>query len=118
MAIAISMLNGGIGCIQPEGKLVGGPETDELRSTVNDLVEKSTSKIVIDLSKVLYINSTGIGALVAIHTTYRRRQWRVVLCGLNAAVLTILTITNLAMVFEAYGDRNEAVAHLAEGPTS
>ncbi len=118
MAIAITVLNGGIGFIEPEGKLVGGQETDDLRGAVTMLVEKDVRKLVIDLSKVSFLNSTGIGALVAIHTSYRRKEWRVVLCGLNPSVWSVLTITNLVMVFESYGTRDDAVTHLMEGPAA
>ena len=118
MAMAITVLNGGIGFIEPEGKLVGGQETDDLRGAVNMLVDKKVTKLVIDLSNVQYLNSTGIGALVSIHTTYRRREWKAVLCGLNASVLSILTITNLAMVFESYGSRDDALTHLTEEPAA
>ncbi len=118
MAIAATILSGEIGCIEPEGRLVGGDETDELRATVNRLVESNIRKLIVDLSRVKFMNSTGIGALVSIHTTYRRREWKAVLCGLNPSVLSILTITNLAMVFEVYGTRDDALSHLAEEPVA
>ena len=116
MAIEITILSGGIGCIQPEGRLVGGDETDDLRHAAAMLEGKDIQRLVIDLTKVTFINSVGIGVLVSIHTTYVRREWHAVVCGLNPSLLNIFTITNLAMVFEVYGTRDDALLHLTEEP--
>ena len=69
-----SAANGEIVILEPKGSLVGGEETDELRSEVNKLIEKGNKKLVVDLSKVTYMNSTAIGTLVAAHTSYANRQ--------------------------------------------
>ena len=54
--------NGEILIIEPKGALVGGEETDELRNAVAESIEKGNKKLIVDLGKVTYMNSTAIGA--------------------------------------------------------
>ncbi len=104
-----STLEGGIGLIEVKGSLVGGEETDDLRRAVAGFVEKEYGKLIIDLSKVTYLNSTAIGVLVAAHTTYSRRGWKIKLCGINKNINNIFVITKLTLVFDVHDTREDAV---------
>jgi anti-sigma B factor antagonist len=113
MAVKSTTLQSGrIGVIEVKGSLVGGDETDELRSAVSDFVEQGNKALVIDLSKVDYLNSTAIGVLVSAHTTYSRNGGRVRLCGINKNINNIFVITKLTMVFDVSDTREEAVKKL------
>jgi anti-sigma B factor antagonist len=109
MAIKTSTLDGGIGLIEPKGAIVGGDETVELRQAIADFVERNYEKLVIDLSKVTFLNSTGIGVLVSAQTTYAKKGWKVKLCGVNKNIDSIFVITKLTLVFDVSGTREEAV---------
>lgn len=110
MAIKTTTLQSGkIGVIEVKGSLVGGEETDELRNAVADFVEQGNKKLVIDLSKVTYLNSTAIGVLVQAHTTYSKNKGRVKLCGINKSINNIFVITKLTMVFDVAEAREDAV---------
>lgn len=100
MAVKTSTLNSGIGLIEVKGSLVGGDETIELRQAVAGFVDRDYQKLIIDLSRVTYLNSTAIGILVSAHTTYSRKGWKVKLCGLNANISNIFVITKLTLVFD------------------
>ncbi|HTY01499.1 MAG TPA: STAS domain-containing protein, partial [Bacteroidota bacterium] len=69
MSTKVTSLENGIGLIEPKGNLVGGDETVEIRQAVAGFVDRNYQKLVIDLSKVNYVNSTAIGILVSSHTT-------------------------------------------------
>jgi anti-sigma B factor antagonist len=99
----------GIGLIEVKGSLVGGDETVELRQAVAGFVDREYQKLLIDLSKVEYLNSTAIGVLVSAHTTYSKKGWHVKLCGLNKNVKNIFVITKLTLVFEVFDTREDAV---------
>jgi anti-sigma B factor antagonist len=115
MAVKTSTVQSGtIGVIEVKGSLVGGEETDELRSAVADFVEQGNKKLAIDLSKVTYLNSTAIGVLVSAHTTYSRNGGKVKLCGINKNINNIFVITKLTMVFEVCETRDDAVALLSK----
>jgi anti-sigma B factor antagonist len=68
---------------------------------------------VIDLGKVEYINSTGIGVLVSGYTSYSKRGWHVKLCGLNKNINNIFVITKLTLVFEVFDTREDAIKSFA-----
>jgi anti-sigma B factor antagonist len=116
MAIKTTTLQSGkIGVIEVKGSLVGGEETDELRNAVADFVEQGNKKLIIDLAKVTYLNSTAIGVLVQAHTTYSRNKGLVTLCGINKSINNIFVITKLTMVFHVVETREEAVQAFENG---
>ena len=94
---------------EPRGSLIGGQETDELKSKAKELVEKGTRKLVIDLGGVNYINSTGIGVLVSIHSSYSAAKGRVKLCNMARGVQNVFVITKLTSVFDVEETRDAAV---------
>ena len=51
------------------GKLMGGSETSDIRDKVYSLISDNITNVVIDLKKVKWINSSGLGALMACHTS-------------------------------------------------
>jgi len=110
MAIKTTTLQSGtIGVLEVKGSLIGGEETDELRAAIADFVEQGNKKLVIDLGKVTYLNSTAIGVLVSAHTTYTRNKGQVKLSGINQNINNIFVISKLTMVFDVCETRDEAV---------
>jgi anti-sigma B factor antagonist len=110
MAVKTTTLQSGtIGVIEVKGSLVGGEETDELRRHVLDMVEQGNKKLIIDLSKVTYLNSTAIGVLVSAHTTYSKNKGQVRLCGINKNINNIFVITKLTLVFQVSETREDAI---------
>jgi anti-anti-sigma factor len=115
MAVKSTTLQSGkIGVIEVKGSLIGGEETDELRNAVADFVEQGTKKLIIDLNKVTYLNSTAIGVLVSAHTTFSKNKGHVKLCGINKNINNIFVITKLTLVFDVSESRDEAVAALSK----
>ena len=109
MAGKVSTLENGIGLVEPKGNLVGGDETVEIRQAVAGFIDRGDQKLIVDLSKVNYINSTAIGVLVSAHTSYARKGWQIKLCGLNANINNVFVITKLTLVFDVYDTREEAI---------
>jgi anti-sigma B factor antagonist len=98
-----------VGLIEVSGSLVGGDETVEVRQAIAGFVERKYEKLLIDLSKVTYLNSTAIGVLVSAQTTYTRNGWQIKLCGLNKNIENIFVITKLTLVFDVRDSREEAL---------
>lgn len=99
-----------IAVLEPRGSLIGGEETDELKAKAKDLLEQGNRKMVLDLGGVTYINSSGIGALVNIHTLYQKAEGKVKLCNVAKGVENVFVITKLTSVFDVEEDRNTAIA--------
>jgi anti-sigma B factor antagonist len=113
VSVHTSTLDGGIGLIEAKGSLVGGDETVELRQAIAGFVDREYQKLIIDLSKVTYLNSTAIGVLVSAHTTYTRKGWKVKMCGLNASINNIFVITKLTLVFDVHESQKDAIKSFA-----
>jgi anti-sigma B factor antagonist len=79
------------------------------RARIHELVDRGDVKIVLDLADVNYIDSSGIGMLVAKVKTVRERHGDIKLARLTSRTQTILASLKLAMVFEILDDEAAAV---------
>ncbi|MCU0411266.1 MAG: STAS domain-containing protein [Bacteroidetes bacterium] len=111
MATKLTTLdNVNIAVLEPRGSLIGGEETDELKAKAKDLLDQGNRKLVLDLGGVTYINSSGIGALVNIHTMFQKAEGKIKLCNVAKGVENVFVITKLTSVFDVEEDRNMAIA--------
>ena len=102
-------VSGKIGVIEIKGSLVGDKETDQFRDSVNDFIEQGNKCLVVNLGKVNYMNSSGIGALISAHTTYSKNGGVVKLAGLSNNVQNLLVVTKLIDIFDVYDSVDEAI---------
>ena len=105
-----TMFNLDVAILEPRGSLIGGEETDDIKSKCRDLLEQGNRKLVIDLKNVSYLNSTGIGTLVAIHTMYKNSQGGIRLCNIGESIQNVFVITKLMSVFDVDETRKAAIA--------
>jgi anti-sigma B factor antagonist len=101
-----------IALLEPRGSLIGGEETDELKAKAKDLVEQGNKKLILDLGSITYINSSGIGALVSIHSMYQKMSGKIKLCNVAKGVQNVFVITKLTGVFDVEEDREQAINSL------
>lgn len=90
-----------------DGRIVFGEETGLLHHAVKDALADNKA-LVLNLAKVRYIDSSGVGELVGLFTSARKAGARMVLAGLTERVRDVLQITKLAMVFEIYDSVEDA----------
>jgi anti-sigma B factor antagonist len=110
MATKVTTLNNlDVAILEPRGSLIGGEETDEFKAKAKDLIEQGNKKLVLDLGGITYINSTGIGALVGIHSAYQKVQGKIRLCNVAKGVQNVFVITKLTGVFDVEEDREQAI---------
>jgi anti-sigma B factor antagonist len=79
------------------------------RAKIHELVDRGDVKIVVDLAAVNYIDSSGIGMLVAKVKTVRERHGDIKLARLTSRTQTLLASLRLALVFETLEDEAAAV---------
>ena len=106
---ATTTRNGTIGLIEVRGSLIGDGDTDQLRSAVADFLEQGIVRLVINLQKVNYLNSSGIGAIIAAHASYKKNAGEVKVSGVSGNVQNLLAVTKLIDIFDVYDTPNEAV---------
>jgi len=95
------------------GRITLGEETERLRTKVRQLIEAGRRKILLDLKEVSYIDSVGLGTLIASYTSARKEGGEVKLLHLPAGVHHLLQITRLSTVFDIYDDLDAACRSFA-----
>jgi anti-sigma B factor antagonist len=91
------------------GRIVLGDEIGTLRQTVHDLVSQGKKKIILNLAMVDYIDSSGVGELVASYTAVRNAGGELKLLNLTSKVQDLLYVTKLYTVFDIKDDEFTAV---------
>ena len=104
---------GDVTVVDVSGRVTLGEGSSTIRETLRDLTAKGNRKILLNLSAVSYIDSTGIGELVAGFTSAANAGGTVKLLGLTKHVKDVLMISKLYTVFEAHDDEATAVASFA-----
>jgi anti-sigma B factor antagonist len=99
----------GITILDLKGRITVGPEASALRERVAALTAAGGSNLVLEMTAVDYIDSTGLGALVMCATSLRRNGGNVKLVGVNRRNIELLVMTKLATVFEIFTDEQDAV---------
>ncbi|MGD1048466.1 MAG: STAS domain-containing protein [Candidatus Krumholzibacteriaceae bacterium] len=100
----------GITVLDVMGEMYGGPENMELVNTVTELAKEKKHDLVVNLSKVKWISSTGLGILVSARSRFAKEGGVVKLCQPNSRVLDILMVTRLNMIFDVFSTEEEALA--------
>ena len=93
-----------------QGDLIGSPDSQELRDLVNNSISKNKILCAVDLSKVRFINSSGIGVLVSLLTKFRNRGGEMVLINPSEQIRKLLIITKLNNIF-TITETDEAAAN-------
>ncbi len=100
----------GVTVLELSGKIMGGPDHDLFQGHVRGLVEAGQVDLLLDMSDVDWVNSTGLGILVSGFTTIRKNNGRMKICKVSRRVDDILIVSGLKKVFEVYETRDEAMA--------
>ena len=93
----------------PKGKSMGGPDATLLHDKLHNFIDQNKKKIIIDLSKVELMNSTGLGILISGLTTMKNNGGELKLAAVTEKIQSLLTITKLITVFENYDTVDQAV---------
>jgi anti-sigma B factor antagonist len=100
----------GIGVVGLDGRVVLGDESNALREQVKKMLAAGKKKIVLNMDNVTYIDSAGLGALVAAHHSARTQGASLKLSNLGSKFQEILQVTKLLTVFEVYDSEAAAIS--------
>jgi anti-anti-sigma factor len=98
-----------------KGKLTAGLGDQILRETVDELLAEDWKKILVNLSEVTFLDSAGVGELVAGLRTAARFGASLRILNTSERVHSTLFISKLLPIFEIYGDEREALAGFGAG---
>ena len=101
---------GDVAILDLDGEVRIGDSATALRSAIRELVSGDSKKILLNLAGVKYIDSSGIGELIANYTTVGRTGGQLKLLNLTEKVQDLLVITKLLTVFDVYDNEADALA--------
>lgn len=93
-----------------KGKAMGGPSATKFMDEIKSLIEKGKTNVVVDLSKVSFMNSSGLGMLITSMTSLRNAGGDLKICGASDRIESLLIVTKLITVFDHHKTLDEAVA--------
>ena len=111
-----TVTKGNVLVVQLSGALLFGEESSSLRSLVRDLLNQS-SHILLDLKGVSYIDSGGLGTLVALYASARKVGGEIKLARLGPRANEVMQITKLLTIFDVFDDVDAAVASFEQPAT-
>lgn len=91
--------------------LLSPVENQEIVDAVSNLIHEGKNNFIIDLSKLPYINSSGLSFLISILTRARSAGGEVVVCGFSENTKQLLLLTRLHNMFIVSADVEEAIEH-------
>ncbi len=101
--------NGSVTVLDLTGNIRLGEGNIELHNILRFLVEKGERKVLLNLAQVIYIDSSGLGELVAGYTTLQKSGGELKLLHLTERVNELMVITKLLTVFEVFDSEQEAI---------
>ena len=104
----------GVDVVWLDGRIVLGEETIVLREKVKRLLGEGKKKLVLDLKKVTFIDSSGLGALVAAHMSAKSTGATLRLCNLGSGASELLQLTRLVTIFEVSKSEADAVSSFSK----
>ncbi len=97
-----------------DGRIVLGEESNALREKIKTLVAEGKKKIVLNMDNITFIDSAGLGTLVASHHSAKAQGAGLKLCHLGTKFQEVLQITKLMTIFDVYNTEAEAVASFSK----
>jgi anti-sigma B factor antagonist len=104
---------GSIVVLDLKGRLVLGDGDRLLKDKVNSLIFEGQRQIVLNLGDLSFMDSAGLGELVAAHASVTKAGGRIKVANLTKRVSDLLTITKVVTVFDVYDSEAEALRSLA-----
>ena len=103
----------GVVVVDCAGRIVFGEESADLRDTLKMVISQS-NRVVLNLGGVSYVDSGGLGTLVAIYTTAHTAGCSIKLANLTQRIGDLLQVTKLLTVFQVYDSEEKAVESFLE----
>ncbi len=92
-----------------KGKVMGGPDAETFHSDIKSLIDQEKTNVIGDLSRVNFMNSSGLGIMITALTSLRNAGGDFKLCGASDRIESLLVVTKLITVFDHYKTLDEAV---------
>ncbi|HKB84879.1 MAG TPA: STAS domain-containing protein [Ignavibacteriaceae bacterium] len=95
--------------IELKGNVMGGEDTKEFNDLLHKLIDEGKKNIVVDLSDVKFMNSSGLGMMIGGLTTMKKAGGNLKLARVTEKIESLLIITKLITIFEFYDNVDDAI---------
>ncbi|MCZ6775102.1 MAG: STAS domain-containing protein [Ignavibacteria bacterium] len=106
--------HGPVSVIELEGNLMGGPDATTLNSKLHELIEAGKKNVVVDLGGVQFMNSSGLGQLIAGVRAMKSAGGDLKIANTSAKISALIKITKLTSIFETYDSVQKALESFKE----
>jgi|SRR5712671_3257014 len=100
----------GVVVVTLSGSVLGGPDATALNDALHRLTEKRKKRVVVDLTGVQSMNSSGLSMLITALATMKNAGGELKVAGASKKIESLLTITKLSRVFELHPSVRKAVS--------
>ena len=107
-------MKGDVLVITLSGKVIGGPELMEVKSVFQKAVDQEKTKVLLNLGRVSWMDSSGLGVIVSGHTTLSRAGGALRILHATKKIHELFIITKLITIFETFTDEQEALNSFGE----
>jgi anti-sigma B factor antagonist len=104
----------GVSVVALDGRIVLGQESNALRERLKSLIAKGEKKIVLNMDNIKYIDSAGLGTLIAAHYSAKTQGVSLRLSHLGGKFQDVLQVTKLLTVFDVCDTETAAVASFSK----
>lgn len=106
--------SGDVTVLDLSGKIMGGDDFDLFDGTIKKLVSEGKVDIVLNMSKVKWINSTGLGLMVSAYSSLVKNGGRMKIAEVSDRIDNILHVTQLELIFETFDEEAAAIASFGD----
>ncbi len=103
----------GVVILELHGKLMGGPDAATFNDTLKTLLHEDHKNVLVDLSRINWVNSTGLGILISGYSTVKKSGGDLKLLNVSDRIESIFMVSKLHTVFISFSDEDEAVNSFA-----
>jgi anti-anti-sigma factor len=102
MAVEIKQLEGGVSVVTISGRLTLGGETEKLDEAVSKLLAQNRKKVVLDITALDYVDSSGLGLLISCLTKAKKAGGDLKVAGANPRIRRIFSMTGVESVLPIF----------------
>ncbi|MDZ4803349.1 MAG: STAS domain-containing protein [Candidatus Eisenbacteria bacterium] len=102
--------DGDVTILTLSGRLMGGPDTEQFLKAMREVIDAKRTRVILDMGDVAWVNSSGLGALIAGWTLLQEKGGSLKLIRVSRRIEQILAVTKLDTVFELHPDEASARA--------
>lgn len=106
--------HGEVAVLALSGKFIGGIDYEHFMDRIKSLVADGHVDVLLDMAEVKYVDSTGVGSIVAGLTTLKKNSGRLKICSIPSRVDNVLELTKIKLLLDTYDTTAEALASFGQ----